>query len=324
LRVTRRAREIEAHIAECATCSAAVAEARGLIAASSRILTALDDVPGAVVPKRAAPPRRQWRAAPWVTGIAAALMLAIGVTTFNRRAVQESAPIASPRIETRQATDTVVQTPTAQTAVAAASVRDSGGAPPAPRRVAAAPKAVRAKAPVLERKTALGARRATATQVESPPTAAPAPARDQAMQNVAASEIAAERAMKRGGESPPSEIAAVAGCYRVPTSATVRGDERVASVSAGAVGGAASGRSRSAPAPAARAPVAAAADFAATRAVTLRLDTLRRASGYVVRAAESDSVIGSWTRMGDDSLRVDLSASRRVLLTAKDRVGCRE
>ena len=42
--------EVEAHIATCAECAAAVAEARGFIAASSRILTALDSVPGGVLP----------------------------------------------------------------------------------------------------------------------------------------------------------------------------------------------------------------------------------------------------------------------------------
>jgi len=45
--------EVEAHVAECRQCADAVAEARGLIAASSRILTALDGVPGEVVPKQA-------------------------------------------------------------------------------------------------------------------------------------------------------------------------------------------------------------------------------------------------------------------------------
>ena len=40
----------ESHVAECAECAAAVAEARGFIAASSRILTALDSVPGGVLP----------------------------------------------------------------------------------------------------------------------------------------------------------------------------------------------------------------------------------------------------------------------------------
>ncbi|MDQ2767128.1 MAG: carboxypeptidase-like regulatory domain-containing protein [Gemmatimonadota bacterium] len=40
----------EAHLAECAQCAAAVAEARGFIAASTRILTALDSVPAGVLP----------------------------------------------------------------------------------------------------------------------------------------------------------------------------------------------------------------------------------------------------------------------------------
>ena len=41
---------LEAHIASCAQCAAAVAEARGFVAASSRILMALDAVPGGVLP----------------------------------------------------------------------------------------------------------------------------------------------------------------------------------------------------------------------------------------------------------------------------------
>jgi hypothetical protein len=45
----------EAHVAECRECADAVAEARGLIAASSRILTALDGVPRDVAPKREQP-----------------------------------------------------------------------------------------------------------------------------------------------------------------------------------------------------------------------------------------------------------------------------
>ena len=41
---------IESHLATCAECGAAVAEARGLRAAATRILSALDDVPAGVVP----------------------------------------------------------------------------------------------------------------------------------------------------------------------------------------------------------------------------------------------------------------------------------
>jgi len=48
------ASRVARHAAECATCAAAVAEARGLVAGASRILTALDRVPGGVAPKTAA------------------------------------------------------------------------------------------------------------------------------------------------------------------------------------------------------------------------------------------------------------------------------
>ena len=41
---------VEAHAASCAECSALVAEARGLLAASSRILASLDAVPAGVIP----------------------------------------------------------------------------------------------------------------------------------------------------------------------------------------------------------------------------------------------------------------------------------
>src|ERR1700694_4380517 len=60
------AARVEAHIKECPQCAAAVAEARGFIAASSRILTALDNAPRGVVPV-AAPKKRVdptvWRVA---------------------------------------------------------------------------------------------------------------------------------------------------------------------------------------------------------------------------------------------------------------------
>src|SRR5688500_13481949 len=43
---------VEAHVAECRPCADTVAEARGFIAASSRILTALDGVPREVATKQ--------------------------------------------------------------------------------------------------------------------------------------------------------------------------------------------------------------------------------------------------------------------------------
>src|SRR2546423_9316019 len=64
----------EAHVKECPQCAAAVAEARGFIAASSRILTALDNAPRGVIPT-AAPAKRVdpmvWRIAATGLGVAA-------------------------------------------------------------------------------------------------------------------------------------------------------------------------------------------------------------------------------------------------------------
>jgi Putative zinc-finger len=48
----------EAHVAQCDQCAAAVAEARGFIAASSRILLALDAVPGGVLPSTGQSPSK--------------------------------------------------------------------------------------------------------------------------------------------------------------------------------------------------------------------------------------------------------------------------
>ena len=52
------AARVAAHVEDCSECGAAVAEARGFIAASSRILTALDNAPRGVIPATAAPRRR--------------------------------------------------------------------------------------------------------------------------------------------------------------------------------------------------------------------------------------------------------------------------
>ncbi|HXL86302.1 MAG TPA: zf-HC2 domain-containing protein, partial [Gemmatimonadaceae bacterium] len=68
------ASRVAAHVAECPQCAAAVAEARGFIAASSRILTALDHVPHGVVP--AAHPVKWYNRAVWR---AAAAVLVVGV-----------------------------------------------------------------------------------------------------------------------------------------------------------------------------------------------------------------------------------------------------
>jgi anti-sigma factor RsiW len=97
---------IDAHVAECRSCADAVAEARGLIAASSRILTTLDGVPRDVAPKQPAPnavvdlPARSApvvRRAPrrWLSGpslaAAAVVMVAVGTFTVSRRSGDRNA-----------------------------------------------------------------------------------------------------------------------------------------------------------------------------------------------------------------------------------------
>ena len=88
---------VEAHAGSCADCAALVAEARGLVAASSRILSSLDDVPGGVIPgsaagtdqlavlraRRSAATRRWWRDRRIVA--AASLLFVAGVTSVMLR-----------------------------------------------------------------------------------------------------------------------------------------------------------------------------------------------------------------------------------------------
>jgi hypothetical protein len=118
-----QSRDIEAHVAGCSICSAAVAEARGFIAGASRILGALDEVPGGVIPRgggaapgarvpgvtpigEASPRRapRQWRITRWASGIAAVLVAAIVLSTSNKAARQadfgQTSPAATERLDT--------------------------------------------------------------------------------------------------------------------------------------------------------------------------------------------------------------------------------
>ena len=84
---------LEAHVAQCAACAAAVAEARGFLAASSRIVSALDDVPINVIPQVApthsraiavsgARVRRAWWNQP---GLAAAALLFVTASSVVLR-----------------------------------------------------------------------------------------------------------------------------------------------------------------------------------------------------------------------------------------------
>jgi anti-sigma factor RsiW len=80
---------VEAHVKDCPECAAAVAEARGFIAASSRILTALDNAPRGVIPVAA--PRK--RVDPIVWRVAATLLVVAGGTFVVLRNGGREAPI---------------------------------------------------------------------------------------------------------------------------------------------------------------------------------------------------------------------------------------
>jgi anti-sigma factor RsiW len=87
------AARVEAHVKECPQCAAAVAEARGFIAAASRILTALDNAPRGVTPM-AAPKKRfdpiVWRVA------ATLLVVAAGTLVVVRNRGSNDQPMSAP------------------------------------------------------------------------------------------------------------------------------------------------------------------------------------------------------------------------------------
>ncbi|MDQ3244065.1 MAG: zf-HC2 domain-containing protein [Gemmatimonadota bacterium] len=132
--------EIERHAAQCAECAAAIAEARGLVAASSRILTALDDVPAGVIPKPAV--KRPWYSRHDVRAAAAFLLVAGASLMLTRdwngtssptkvsRAVSESDATMAPA-ETSMITTTLA-------AVAADSFSAAGSEQNASARMRAA------------------------------------------------------------------------------------------------------------------------------------------------------------------------------------------
>ena len=137
------ARAFEAHVAECVQCAAAVTEARGLLAASSRILSALDSVPGGVLPaiepgtgsdERVIPIGRspRWRSPGWRA--AAAIVLVGSVSWLATRSVGDRAErnLSSPA----EVSSAAVSSPTPKSARAEADsiapVREQSAPPSAP------------------------------------------------------------------------------------------------------------------------------------------------------------------------------------------------
>lgn len=348
-----QSREIDAHVAQCSVCAAAVAEARGFVAGASRILLALDDVPAGVTPKRAPVPRRQWRAAPWVTGIAAALVLAIGITTWNRdqsapaemaRSIDSAVPLVSKTIQTP------ASAPSAPTASADVELRAKAEA--APQRAAdeldrekmstanVAPqtleKAVRRDAAagagvgVGVGVGRIGGAAGNAVSSVAVTRAAPAPVsldEARAARPAESPKLAAGEAMDarvsgarqtlsdstRARLTRPAGPGGLAGCYSMQQDSEQKGIASQLPARAAAV----AKRAAAAPAPK--------ADYITPAPPPIiRLDTARKRAGYAVLAATSDSLIGFWSEIGGDSVSVDLLVRGEFVVAGKNRVECPE
>jgi hypothetical protein len=184
---------LEAHLQRCDECAERVAEARGLIAGTSRVLAALDDERGGVAPAApaasapgaagsvvtvmldAARERNRWRrfrVTPARAAIAATIIVAVGVTITRERTGPDTVAVV-PAPMSASATAPVtspVTSPTApgitpQAAVPLALPRlDST----APARVAVGRAAVRA-----QRETTVGADLARVAQAPAPTATTP-------------------------------------------------------------------------------------------------------------------------------------------------------
>ena len=348
----RQAADVQAHIDQCAECAAQVAEARGLIAASSRILTALDDVPAGVTPKRAVPPPRRW-ATRWATGIAAALVLvALWRTTGFERDRRAGLDIDLDRLDSvaliNLSMPTMPPMPASQApplpAVGQPAVAEQG-----PQRNQAA--RLKALAAGMGRgditatsptgggsvgRSVAGA--ATVAAFESRQDTSAARRLSERIGSAERARDARSAAAESRAEVAKDEAAvepAWPGCYRVYMPISVAKLEEVVVTSVPAAerepklrplttkGRAAAGAAAPAPAPA---EVAAQKTPAAANAMLLlRLDTTGRASGFPGSSTtRADSVVGMWNAAGPDSVRVRMIGRVPAMLTKRDRVACPE
>ena len=220
------AARVERHAAECATCAAAVAEARGLVAGASRILGALDNVPGGVLPQEtgAVPlgsvrsSRSLWRVlhfTPARAAAAAVLIVAAGTVLVVRRM-----PNGPPPVDTVSSSEPVKAMAPMIASPAPAPMLSR---PADTSRVAATP---RAATPMATR--AMAARKAAPARTkEAVPEMATTSAADSvsvkpgALADVGGAVAAAPRAaMARVMASPAVVTTTFAGCYTVDADST--------------------------------------------------------------------------------------------------------
>lgn len=146
-----QANEIAAHARDCAECSAKVAEARGLIAASTRILTALDDVPTGVIPEAPGtiPPstparRRRWFDRADIRAAAAVLVVAGASYMVMKR----DSGTTTDSLMVADGVESVPMTASKDTPVVPATPKETAAiAPPVVAQRTTQPSARRAEAP---------------------------------------------------------------------------------------------------------------------------------------------------------------------------------
>ncbi|MBV6520179.1 MAG: hypothetical protein MNPFHGCM_00284 [Gemmatimonadaceae bacterium] len=228
--------DIERHLADCPACSATVAEARGLIAMASRVLTALDDVPGGVVPAAAGPgatnrdrlaelrarqqaavKRRSWWRRPGALAAAAIVFVAAGTTVVARNAIW---PTSRTSMETTASIEPAKALPAADSTFAATmpaatspAPAPGGGEPPRsekaerakrslPSAVAASPPAPTPVPPVRADSSTMAAERIATAGARS---------------SEARSDAATLRAAAPADVSTPdaATVITLAGCYAI-------------------------------------------------------------------------------------------------------------
>jgi hypothetical protein len=175
---------LDAHVASCPECSAAVAEARGLIAASSRIVSALDIVPGGVIPARK-PVARPWYTSTQLRAAAAVLFIAGTSFVLFRSREGETLSTVSQRVMADQP---------------APAMAESDAAIPSPAEPPAAAGAV-ATAP---------ARKAEIARAKTTERARTDAVADAAVANTEAAQSAAEAALPPAPAPAPATMAAPA------------------------------------------------------------------------------------------------------------------
>jgi hypothetical protein len=161
------AARVQAHVAECPQCAAAVAEARGFIAASSRILTALDNAPRGVIPVAA--PRNRidpivWRVAATILVVAAGTLVVFRGSAYKAStALTAIDSVGAPEVAaTQSAPPTELNGAAQRTTVGAAG----GASPSATASSAPTSSALTSRAPAVasaEKAAAGSARRGRTT-----------------------------------------------------------------------------------------------------------------------------------------------------------------